>query len=271
MSVEYTQIRYEVRDAVAVITLDRPERLNAWTPVMATEQAHAIDTANADPSVGAIVTTGAGRAFCAGADIEQTFNARLTGADPGATTSEGIGGMPPGLDWVALVRSSKPMIAAINGPAIGVGVTMCLPMDQIVTVADAKIALSFVKMGLVPEVGSSHLLAARVGFGVASDLLLSGRTITGTEAARVGLADHLCEPDSLLPTALELAATYAANPDRQLRMTKELLTMNMVESDLTTVQRREQALLNLCWESDEHAEAVAAFLEKRPASFRRTP
>lgn len=268
---EYTQIRYEVHDGIAVITLDRPHRLNAWTPRMAEEQAHAIAVANADPAVGAIVTTGAGRGFCAGADMEATFRTRITGQDPGNDTAGGVGGMPRGLDWVALVRSSKPMLAAINGPAVGIGVTMCLPMDQILTVPDAKIGMGFIKMGLVPELASTRLLAARVGFGASSDLFLSGRVISGTEAARLGLADRLCEPDELLRSALEVAASYAANPDRQLRMTKELLTLNAVEADLTTIQRREQELLARCWDSDEHAEAVAAFLEKRPAAFRRSP
>ena len=123
-------------------------------------------------------------------------------------------------------------------------------------------------MGLVPELASTRLLAARVGVGRASDLFLSGRIITADEAHRIGLADRLVEPDALLDTAIEVAGTYAANPDLQLRMTKQLLTDNVVETDLGLIQRREQELLAECWTSAEHKEAVQAFLDKRPPVFR---
>ncbi|MEO5723336.1 MAG: enoyl-CoA hydratase-related protein, partial [Ilumatobacteraceae bacterium] len=128
----------------------------------------------------------------------------------------------------------------------------------------------FIKMGLVPELASTRLLAARVGFGRASDLMLSGRLISGTEAYRLGLADQLTEPADLLRAALKIAESYAANPDRQLRMTKQLLTDNAVESDLAVVQHREHELLAECWTTAEHAEAVEAFLAKRPPVFRPT-
>jgi len=267
--VEYTQIAYEVRGEVAVITLNRSDRLNAWTPTMAVEQADAIARANDDPGVGAIVTTGAGRGFCAGADMQDTFQSRIDGVDPGEDTEGGRGGMPSGLDWVALVRASKPMVAAVNGAAVGIGVTMCLPMDQIVATPAAKFGMGFVKMGLVPELASSRLLAERVGFGRASDLCLSGRLIDGEEAHRIGLADRLAAPDAVVDTAIEIAASYAANPAPQLRMIKQLLTVNAVEGDLAAVQRAEHEQLVACWQSPEHAEAVRAFLEKRPPVFSR--
>lgn len=265
---DYTQIRVDRDGEVVVITLSRPAKLNAWTPTMADEQAHAITMANDDPSIGAIVMTGEGRGFCAGADMEATFNARISGTDPGRDTAGGVGGMPAGLDWVALVRASKPIVCAVNGAAIGIGVTMCLPSDQIVASSAAKFGMGFIKMGLVPELASTRLLAARIGFGRASDLFLSGRVISGTDAHRIGLADQLAEPDDLLPTALAAARSYAANPDLQLRMTKQLLTENIVDTDLTAIQKREQRMLAECWKSPEHKEAVAAFLEKRPPVFR---
>lgn len=265
---DYTQIRVDRRGSVAIITLDRPEKLNAWTPRMAEEQAHAINAANADPTLGAIVMTGAGRGFCAGADMDATFKLRLDGVDPGDDTAGGFGGMPAGLDWVALVRESKPLVCAVNGAAVGIGVTMCLPADQIVASSTAKFGMGFIKMGLVPELASTRLLAARVGFGRASDMFLSGRVISATEAQEMGLADQLAEPEALIDRALEVAERYAANPDRQLRMTKRLLTTNMVETDLHAIQRREQALLAECWASPEHAEAVSAFLAKRTPQFR---
>ncbi len=265
---EYTQITYAVDGPIATITLNRPDKLNAWTPKMAEEQVDAIDTANGDPAIGAIVMTGAGRGFCAGADMEATFSTRIGGTDPGNDTAGGMGGMPRGLDWVTFIRQSKPVVCAINGAAVGIGVTMCLPCDQIIASSTAKFGMGFIKMGLVPELASTRLLAARVGFGKASDLFLSGRLILGPEAYRIGLADQLSEPADLLATAQAVALSYAANPDPQLRMTKQLLTDNVVETDLAEIQRRESALLAECWKSAEHKEAVDAFLGKRPPVFR---
>lgn len=265
---DYTQITVERRGAVTLLTLDRPEKLNAWTPRMAEEQVHAIQAANDDPRVGAIVMTGAGRGFCAGADMEATFKTRIEGTDPGNDTAGGVGGMPKGLDWVAFLRASKPVVCAVNGAAVGIGTTMCLPADQIVASTAARFGMFFIKMGLVPELASTTLLAARVGFGRASDLCLSGRLVGGAEAHAMGLADRLVEPDALLDTAFEVAHSYAANPDRQLRMTKQLLTENLAEPDLWAAQQREMRLLAECWTTAEHKEAVEAFLAKRPPVFR---
>lgn len=267
----FTQITVERRgddDEVVLITLNRPEKLNAWTPTMADEQAQAIEAANDDGSVGAIVMTGAGRGFCAGADMEATFKSRIDGVDPGNDTAGGVGGMPRGLDWVALLRESKPIVCAVNGAAVGIGVTMCLPADQIIASTSAKFGMGFIKMGLVPELASTRLLVQRVGIGRASDLMLSGRIVPAADAHRFGLVDDLVEPDALLDAALATASSYAANPDLQLRMTKQLLTENSVEGDLALVQRREMDMLSQCWTSAEHKEAVAAFLDKRPPVFR---
>lgn len=265
---DYEQITVERTAAVTIIMLNRPERLNAWTPRMAEEQHHAISAANDDPRVGAIVMIGAGRGFCAGADMDATFQSRLDGVDPGNDTAGGVGGMPKGLDWVSFVRSSKPLVCAVNGAAVGIGVTMCLPADQIIASTSAKFGMGFIRMGLVPELASTRLLTARVGFGRASDLALSGRIISGTEAHAIGLADQLVEPELLLDHAVATASSYASNPDLQLRMTKRLLTENMSESDLWEAQRREMQMLADCWKSDEHREAVSAFREKRPPVFR---
>src|SRR6478672_4234208 len=226
-------IRVERRDAVAVITLDRPEKLNAWTPAMAVEQAAAIEEANADPQVGAIVMTGAGRGFCAGADMEATFKSRLDGVDPGEDTQSGSGGMPATLDWVGLLRKSKPLVAAVNGAAVGIGMTMILPFDVIVASEKAKFGMLFIKVGLVPELASTHFLVQRVGFGHAGEMCLTGRLYDAAEALAMGLADHVVAPDDLLDTAVGLAEEIAANPAPQLRMIKRLLTANASETDLT--------------------------------------
>lgn len=268
MAGSYDTIRYETRGELALITLDRPDKLNAWTPHMAEEQADAIGRANNDRSIGAIVMTGAGRGFCGGADMEEVFQTRIDGEDPGSDTAGGSGGMPSGLDWVALCRGSKPLIAAVNGAAVGIGLTMILPFDVIVAATTAKLGMLFIKVGLVPELASSHFLVQRVGFGRASELCLTGNLYRGDEAAAMGLVDHATEPDAVLDKALELAAAMAANPDPQLRMVKQLLTQNASETDLGLVQRRESELLRACWATPEHAEAVAAFREKRPAVFR---
>jgi enoyl-CoA hydratase/carnithine racemase len=265
---EYQQIRYETDGDVAIMTLDRPDRLNAWTPRMSEEQADALSRANADPAVGAIVVTGAGRGFCAGADMDATFQSRIDGVDPGADTQAGFGGLPAGLDWVALARESKPLVAAVNGAAVGIGLTMILPFDVIVASEKAKLGMLFIKMGLVPELASTRFLVQRMGFGRASEICLSGRLYPAAEAHADGLVDHLVPPDQLLPRALEIARSMAANPDLQLRMTKQLLTQNACDTDLQAIQERESALLRECWKSPEHAEAVAAFREKRPPKFR---
>ncbi len=264
----YSTIKYETEAPVALITLNRPERLNAWMPQMSEEMADAINAANNDRSIGAIVVTGEGRGFCAGADIEHTFKSRIDGKDPGADTARGQGGLPRGLDWIGLVRSSKPLIAAVNGPAVGIGVTMILPFDLIIASEAAKFGLAFVRMGIVPELASSHFLVSRIGWGKASELMLTARMIEGREAAEIGLANYVTSPEELLAKAFEWAKTIAANPDPMLRMTKDLLSKNACEQDMTVAQTRESDYLRACWVTPEHKEAVQAFMEKRPARFR---
>jgi enoyl-CoA hydratase/carnithine racemase len=257
----YETITYERRGDVALITLNRPERLNAWTPRMASEQASAIRDANHDDQIGAIVMTGAGRGFCAGADMQDTFGKRLDGVDPGDDT-EDTGGMPRDVDWVALARESKPLIAAVNGAAVGIGMTMILPFDVILASEKAKFGMLFIKVGLVPELASTRLLAQRIGIGRAGEMCLTGRLYSAAEAHEIGLVDHLLAPERLLDAALELGAEIAANPHPQLRMIKRLLTENALESDLHLVQRREHELIRECWRSPEHERAVAEFLAK---------
>lgn len=281
----YEQILYETRGDVALITLNRPDRLNAYTGKMSVELMDAVGTANDDRSIGAIVVTGAGRGFCAGADVESQFKAQLDrdsarGADGGASgagedaredAATGSGGRRPRgrpTDWVMLCRESKPMVAAINGVAIGIGVTMVLPMDQLIAAESARLSCRFVKMGITPELASSHFLVQRCGWGPSSDLALSGRIVDAAEALRLGLVDQVVADDQLLATALARAGEYAANPDPQLRMIKMLLTENACETDLDRVVDREGEALGKAMKSPEFAEAVDAFLHKRPPKFR---
>jgi enoyl-CoA hydratase/carnithine racemase len=146
--------------------------------------------------------------------------------------------------------------------------TMILPCDVIVASEAAKFGMLFIKMGLVPELASTHFLVQRVGFGRASEICLTGRLIPAREAYECGLADRLTAPDALLDAALEIAGAMAANSPPQLRMIKDLLTQNASETDLREVQRRETRYLRECWKTPEHAEAVKAFIEKRPPKFR---
>jgi 2-(1,2-epoxy-1,2-dihydrophenyl)acetyl-CoA isomerase len=260
--VDYEQILQEQRDDIVLLTLNRPEKLNAWTPRMSAELVDAIEAADADASVGAVVVTGAGRGFCAGADVSAVFDAQLSGDTSSATSPTRT------RDWVELVRSTKPIVAAVNGPAVGVGLTMILPFDRIVAAESAKLSVRFVKMGLVPELASSSILPQRCGFGAASDLMLSGRTVLGPEAVAIGLADECVADDVVLDAAIERARSYAENPTPQLRWIKQLLTQNANEVDTREVQRREIAALQQAYETPEHKEAVAAFLEKRKPNFR---
>jgi 2-(1,2-epoxy-1,2-dihydrophenyl)acetyl-CoA isomerase len=262
---DYEQILYETRDSVALVTLNRPERLNAWTARMSRELADAFERATADPAVGAIVWTGAGRGFCAGADVNDAFARNLEERARGEGPREAVR-----LDrnWVQVLREAKPIVAAVNGVAVGVGMTMILPSDVILASDRARFGMFFVKMGLVPELASTYFLVQRMGFGRASEMCLSARLVDAAEAAAGGLVDRLVPHEKLLDEALALAGSIAANPDRQLRLTKQLLTRNAADPDYEAVMRREFEAIESCYTSPEHREAIRAFQEKRAPRFR---
>ncbi|MDX1384046.1 MAG: enoyl-CoA hydratase-related protein, partial [Thermoanaerobaculia bacterium] len=218
----YEQILTETLDDVLVVTLNRPEKLNAWTDVMRGEICDAIDAANDDPEIGAIVLTGAGRGFCAGADIEQNFNARIEGSRGGERGGE----RGERRDWVAFVRESKPIVAAVNGVAVGVGLTMILPCDIIIASEEARFGMFFVRMGLVPELASSSLAVQRVGFAKASEMCLTGRLYDAAEVAGTGLVNAVVPAADLMDEAMDMARQIASNPAPSLRMIKSLLTRN---------------------------------------------
>lgn len=269
----YELITVEDREEIRIITLSRPDKLNAWTPRMNAEMLEAIHRGNDDPSIGAFVMTGAGRGFCAGADVSEVFAAQLDDGDPwtdgagGSETGEAHGGtVPRDRDWVHLMRTSKPIVAAINGAAIGVGLTLVLSMDFLVAAPDAKLSARFVKMGVVPELASSHFLVQRCGWGNASDLALSGRTVLGDEALALGLVDEVAA--DVVEAAVARARSYAENAPPSLQFVKDLLTQNGTEPDLALVQTRELTALRQAYQTPEHREAVAAFIERRPPRFR---
>ena len=255
----YQTIEVSRESGIVTLALDRPTRRNAWTYEMGDELQHAIRSGNADPDVEAFVVTGNGQAFCAGADVRDLFQARADADDRSPSTSRG---------WVRLIREAKPIVAAVNGPAIGLGVTQILPMDFLVASTDARLSVRFVKMGLVPELGSSQFLVARCGLGAASELMLSGRTVDAKEALRIGLIDRVVAPDALRAEARAVAKSMGENPQAALHHIKALITQNMAEPDLAAVERRELEALDACFQTAEHREAIAAHLEKRAPDFR---
>src|SRR5262245_8558858 len=261
---EYEQITVERRGRVALITLHRPAKLNAWTPRMMNEYRDAIERANADPDIGTIVMTGAGRAFCAGADIGEVFNSQIEGS---ASQPEPQGNRRAE-DYLAFLgRMPKPTIAAINGAAVGIGITQVLPFDIRIASADARIGFFFVRMGLVPELGSSSFLPRLVGAGRALEWCLTGRMITAAEARDGGLVTEVLAPDALLARALALGEELAERPLDAVQLIRSLLRDNAQEPDLGEVTRRESDALRLAYASAQHHEAVKAFLEKRRPNF----
>jgi len=258
----FETINVETDNGITTVMLNRPDRLNAWTYQMGDELQQALRQGNDSDEVEAFVVTGAGRGFCAGADVKDLFQAQAESGE----VRRGAGN--PG-NWVDLVRASKPVVAAVNGAAIGVGLTQILPMDYIVAASGAKLSCRFIKMGLVPELASSHFLVARCGLGLASELMLSGKTIEAEEAQRIGLVDRVTEPENLLGEATAVAKSMGENPQVALNMVKSLITENMAETDLHKAQKRELDALLQCYESAEHKEAIAAFIEKRDPDFRK--
>ncbi len=256
----YEQILAETIGRVGVIRLNRPEKLNAWTDQMATEMTEQIQAWNEADGIGAILIAGEGRAFCAGADL-QGFNQRLAD-DPEASGRAGRA-----VNWTQLIRESKPVVVAIHGYAVGVGLTLALPADVRYAAEGAKLSIRFVRVGLVPELGSTRLLAQLVGLGHATDICLSGRMVPAEEAYRIGLVSAVTPQDELFDTALAKAAELANNPTAVVRKIKTLLNDNVSEPDLSRVMEREGARDRESRRLPSHTEAVTAFLEKREPVF----
>jgi enoyl-CoA hydratase/carnithine racemase len=210
--VDYADILYEKQGRVAVITFNRPQRLNAATPRMSSELRRAIVEANEDSAVGAVVITGAGRGFCAGADVEalREFRAALQAGKSLESQTPILGED----SWTAFLRrNAKPTIAAINGPAVGVGVSIVLPLDFRLMSETARIGFVFVNVGLAPETASSGLLPRIVGMGRAIDWYLSGRLVSAEEAREAGFASEVLRPDRLLPRARARGAARGPTTD----------------------------------------------------------
>ena len=202
-------ILVDVADGIGTLTLNRPEKLNAYTTEMGEEVTAVLRGWREDASVRAVVLTGAGRGFCAGVDLEH-LKAHQAGANlskgPRLGEEDFLRKLP-----LELVAYPKPLIAAVNGAAIGVGVTMILPFDVRIASEDAKLGLAFVKLGILPGLGSTHLLPRLVGRAKALELVMTARTISAREALEIGLVNQVVAAEKLMATARELAGTIAAH------------------------------------------------------------
>ncbi len=266
-SSDYETILYERRGRIGLITLNRPEKLNAWNPRMEGEFIDAVNGASSDRQVGALVVTGAGRAFCAGGDISR-WSDDLGGREERPPESPLL--QRDGSPEVPIVlRRGKPIIAAINGPAIGIGLTMPLACDIRIASDKATFSARFVKVGLTPECGSTRYLPAVAGLGNALFLALTGRIVDATEARERGLVDRVVPHDKLMEEAMALAEEIAANPGDAVWAAKRLLHENAAEDDLRRVVTQEGHTIREARRLPDHAEAVRAFVEKREPRFNR--
>jgi enoyl-CoA hydratase/carnithine racemase len=258
----YEQIRYEVVDGVATVTLNRPDRLNAFTGTMAAEIIDAFDHIDADDAVRAVVITGAGRGFCAGADLQgggNTFNYPEDGTvhrDGGGTVS------------LRIFESVKPVIVAFNGPAVGIGVTMTLPADIRLASTNAKFGFVFARRGIVLEAASSWFLSRVVGISRAMEWAATGRVFGAAEALEGGLVRSVHEPDELLPAAYALAREIADNTAPvSVALTRQMLWRMLGADHPMVAHRLDSRAVQARGKSDDAKEGVTSFLEKRPATF----
>ena len=259
------QIETEVNDGVLTITLHRPDRLNAWTPTMGAELIEAFDRADGDDDVRAIVITGAGRGFCAGADLASGADTFDFGERAPEGTVHRDGG---GRFTLRVFESLKPVIAAINGPAVGVGATMTLPMDVRLASEQARFGFVFARRGIVPEACSSWFLPRIVGISRAMEWVATGRVFSAREALQGGLVRSLHPPDELLGAAHELAREIADNtaPVSVALARRMMWTMLGAEHPMIAHRADSRAMVARGRSADA-AEGVRSFLEKRPAAF----
>jgi len=272
---QYQDIRYEVQDPVAIITMNRPDRLNAFTNRMLAEVRHAFAAAENDPAVVGIVLTGAGRGFCAGMDMGALDNmAAGSGAREDLSAFTADPGDPAmgdqfGVAFSYLLSVRKPIIAAVNGACAGLGFVFALLADMRFVEKQAKFTTAFAQRGLIAEHGASWILPRLIGSGKALDLLWSARKFDGVEADRLGLAERLCETRESLTTAVdyirELAATVSPTSLRVMKA-QVYRHLNMPLGDSL---RESNTWMDESLKRDDFREGVRSFLERRPPTFRR--
>jgi enoyl-CoA hydratase/carnithine racemase len=262
-------LTYGVADGVATVTLNRPERLNAFNRTMLEELLDVFDATDADDDVRAVVVTGAGRAFCAGADLSSGGRTFHSGAEIGSGPAPRDAG---GELVLRIFRSLKPVIAAINGPAVGVGASMTLPMDVRILAEGAKVGFVYAARGIVPDGASSWFLPRIVGISRALEWCLTGRVFSAAEALEGGLVRSLHPADQVVSVAAELAHEIAANVAPVSAVITRQLLWQMLGADHPMVAHRVDSLaIHDTGRMADATEGVTAFLEKRPAQWSLTP
>lgn len=260
---DYEQILYEVEDQILTITLNRPEKLNAFTGTMTVELIDAFDRADADDDVKAIIFTGAGRGFCAGADLASggsTFNADASG--------DGLKPDGGGLVTLRIFECLKPVISACNGPAVGVGATMQCAMDIRLASTEARYGFVFAKRGIVPEACSSWFLPRIVGINQALEWTYSGRVFNASEALEKRFVRSVHSPDELLPAARELAKEFSNQTSSiSVAMTRQMMWKMLGADHPMEAHKIDSRGVYYTGRSADAAEGVQSFLEKRPAEF----
>ena len=264
----FEQISTEVLDGVMTVTLNRPERLNAWTATMGRELIEAFDRADADDEVRAIIVTGAGRAYCAGADLGgggQTFDWRKREREGDAAVPRDNGGE----FTLRVFEATKPVIAAINGPAVGVGATMTLPMDIRLAADDARIGFVFARRGIVPEACSSWFLPRVVGISQAMEWVATGRVFSAREALAGGLVRSIHPAGELLDVAKDLAREIVENTAPvSVALARRMMWRMLGAEHPMLAHRADSRAMFARGQSADAVEGVTSFLEKRPAEFR---
>ena len=265
---DYTQISYDVSDRVATITLNRPEQLNAFTNTMMRELIDAFDRVDADDEVRAVVVTGAGRGFCAGADLSGGGETFSGGGSDEKTAVPGVPRDGGGMVTLRIFECTKPVIGAINGPAVGVGVTMTLPMDIRLASETAKIGFVFARRGIVPEACSSWFLPRLVGISQAAEWCYTGRVFGADEALRGGLVRSVHAADELLPAARAIAAEIAEHTSPvSVALTRQMLWRMLGADHPMEAHRVDSRGIAERGRSADSREGVLSFLEKRPPAF----
>ncbi|GAC1638449.1 MAG: enoyl-CoA hydratase [Mycobacterium sp.] len=259
-------VLYDVRDTgVALLTLNRPERMNGWGGGLAAMFYSLLDDAEADPDVRAIVVTGSGRAFCAGADVGNlnTISSASVDGATGTDVSKLVGARHPH----HVMTMCKPVIAAINGACAGMGLTMALACDVRFAAEGAKFTTSFARRGLIAEYGIAWILPRIVGWGAALDLLLSGRVCYSDEAAELGLVKEVVAPDELLSRAIDYAEDIAVNcAPSSLAVIKQQVYADTMRDVFDASDRAEQ-LMHESMQRPDFIEGITSFFEKRPPNF----
>lgn len=271
---EFSQITYAVCDQIATITLNRPERLNAFTSTMARELIQAFKNADLDDEVRVIIMTGEGRGFCAGADLQRggaTFNNADETRKAERKDFGTIAGVPRdggGTVTMTIAACRKPVIAAINGPAVGIGATMTLPMDIRIAAESAKFGFVFARRGIVPEAGSSWFLPRLVGISQAMEWVSTGRVFPAAEALNGRLVSRVVPDADLMSTARALATEIVENTSSiSVAVSRQMLWSMLGASSPWDAHRMDSKALFALGQGKDVAEGVESFLEKRPAAF----